>query len=231
MDWLWQNLFSAAVWEILLIIGGATLLGWLRKKLPEHAPTIQYALVGAVCVAILLFVFTGHGILTKQQQPVTIENIEQNIRAWADDLGMSIARTNRPDTYFSFSITLPGGATEDVFRAKEKTGYLQFLSTLTIAPEHQAILSKFTLPEKQQFVSELTLEIERANLDETFGSISSQDPNAVPAGIFVQHGVPIQSLNEGNFGETFDTVARGIELVKAIVQVRVAQASTLRSQP
>ena len=39
-------------------------------------------------MAILIFTFTGHGLLSKQRPAITSDNLETNVRKWADDLGL-----------------------------------------------------------------------------------------------------------------------------------------------
>ncbi len=126
MGWLWQNLISNLAWEILLLVGGAASLGYLKKKVPEHASTIAYALFGATCVAILLFTITGHGLLVKTRSAVTPENLAENIRKWADDSGLGVTKMPADqEVYFGFLIRLQSGNQLTVFRGKEKAGWLQ----------------------------------------------------------------------------------------------------------
>jgi len=88
MDWLWHNLFSTFIWEMILVIGGAAALGYLKRKVPDHAPTIAYGVFGATCVAILLFTITGRGLLSKRLPEITAENLEENIKTWTENNGL-----------------------------------------------------------------------------------------------------------------------------------------------
>src|SRR5579859_886880 len=168
-NWLWQNLFSNVVWEILLVIGGATLLGYVKSKVPDHAPTIAYAVFGATCVAILLFTITGRGIISKRPPEVTAENIEENIKKWTENNGLSIAKVSSSvlagqNADFGFMVTLDSKNQILVFRGKEKSSFIQIQSQLMLSPEHLAILNKLTKEQADDAIEEVTLEMNRARI-------------------------------------------------------------------
>jgi len=224
MAWLWQNLFSAFVAELLLVIGGAALLGYMKKKLPEHAPTIAYVLFGATCAAILLFTFTGRPIFSKAAREITPDNVEENVKLWAEHLGMNIGPANEPDTYFAHTLSLPTLPQPVViFRSiKEKPGYLQFKAVVNVSPEHQMAFSKMTQDEVNRIGQQLALDIGRANLQCAFGEIfavSDQEHKTILAGAFLQRGVPIESLNEVYFSDTFDQLTRGEGIVQSFIRL------------
>ncbi len=224
MDWLWQNLFSTFMAELLLVIGGAAVLGYVKKKLPEHAPTIAYVAFGATCVAILLFTFTGRPIFSKAPREVTSENVEENVKLWAEHLGMNIGPANEPDTYFAHILSLPTFPQPVVvFRSmKEKPAYLQFKAVINVSPEHQMVFSKMSQDGINRVGQQLALDIGRANLGCAFGevfAVNEQEHKTVLAGAFLQRGVLIENLNEVSFTDAFDQLTRGEGIVQSFVRL------------
>jgi hypothetical protein len=225
MDWLLQNLFSSLVWEIILLLGGGLVLAYLKRTWPEIAAQVMYGLVGAALLSVLLFTLTGHSILFKQQPETTTENVEANIKAWADSLGVGIPRVTVPDTYFSEVITLKNGNQIVVARAKERGGYLQIQSTLVLAPEHQAILAKLTREQVADVTEEVTLELARARMGYT---ISGPQGGYQMQNIFLQRSVPItNNLTEATFGGYMDEMDSAIALVKLATTLALAHNSPL----
>lgn len=226
MDWIWQNLISTAVWEIVLVLGGAAAFGYVKKKIPEQAPTLAYAVLGATCVAIILFTLTGRAILSKQPTEVTVDNIEDGIKLWAEHLGMNIGPASEPAAnYFAHMVSLPNNAQAvEVFRAKEKPGYLQFRAIVSISPENQSAFSKMSQSEVNHIVDGLNLEISRANLGCTTVMVTAVNERlhkTILAGVALQRGVPIQNLNEWLFADTFDQLTRGSGLVGSSIKLSV----------
>jgi hypothetical protein len=109
MDWIWQNLLSSVIWEILLIIGGAAGLAYLRAKWPQWAAPVLYAVGGAACIAVVLFTATGHSILSHQQPETTIDNVEANVKVCLDNFDYSIRKGNDPDSFFTIEAEDRGG--------------------------------------------------------------------------------------------------------------------------
>ena len=210
---------------MILVFGGAAVLGIVKKKLPEHAPTLDYVAFGGVCVAILLFTFTGRPIFAPPPSAsVTQDNVEEYIRHWADDLGMSIGPANEPNAYFSHTLVLSNGPAFPVvvFRSREKPGYLQFKAVVNVSPEHQAALSKMSEEQVSRIREQLNLDIGRANLGCTFAVITlenTQTHKTIIAGAMLQRGTPVPNLNEGLFGDNFDQLTRGVSLVGASIRM------------
>ena len=148
MDWLWQALISNVVWELLGMIGLGVVLAFVKKKLPEHAAAIGYAIFGITCGAILIMTSTGHGIFVKTPSEVTAENVEENVRKWSDNAGFGITKmssqTVGKDIYFGFVLTLADGNPITVFRGKEKSGFIQIQIPLVLSQEHLAMLGKLS---------------------------------------------------------------------------------------
>jgi hypothetical protein len=232
MDWFWQHLFSGFTLELLLVLGGGAVLGYVKRKLPEHASTLLYGAAGATCVAILIFTFTGRAILAKAPpDPITPENVEENVKQWAGNMGMNIGPATMPDSYFAYQLSLPSAPDVPVivFRGHEKPSYLQFRSAISVSPEHQAAFSKMSQPQVDRIMEQIDLEIGQANLGCTFAQLSavnSQLHKTIMTGAVLQRGVPIQNLNEQYFTDTFDALTRGISLVRTSVKLALPETSS-----
>lgn len=231
MNWLWQNLFTSFIWELLLICGGAALLGFLKRRLPEKAPIMAYAFFGATCVAIIIFTFTGRGIMAKRQQDITPENLQENLRKWADDLGLGT--TKMPDAqenYFGLVVRVTNGNQIMVFRAKDRANFLQFQSPLMLSQEHLAILSKLTMGQADEAIEEITLEMNRQRIGYVMQTstapsgfapqIATTKPLILQETITVIKAVAISNdLNEGYFNNTINEMDAEIGTIRLITDL------------
>jgi hypothetical protein len=209
---LFQTIFGSLLYDLLLAAGVAALLGWLKSKASQWANPVLYGIVAFTAVLIIGYVLTGRPVLSKQQPQVTPENIEANVKTWSENLGMSVERTNRQDAFFSYAMRLYSG-----------DPVLQFMSTISIAPEHQAILAKLSQVQSEKMIQELNLEVARANLGCSFGISGTQNATSGTrflTAVFLQRGVPLENLNEGYFGVNFDEITRGVELVRAVILLK-----------
>lgn len=220
---LLQTIFGSLLYDLLLAAGVAALLGWLKSKASQWANPVLYGIVAFTAVLIIGYVLTGRPVLSRQQPQVTSENIEANVKRWSENLGMSVERTNRQDAFFSYTMRLYNGDPVEIFRGKDKPGYLQFMSTISVAAEHQAILAKLSEVQSEKMIQELNLEVARANLGCSFGVSGTQNAKSGTrflTAVFLQRGVPLENLNEGYFGVNFDEVTRGVELVRAVILLK-----------
>jgi len=225
MDWssLGHNLLANGIWA-LLVIGGGVAFGYIRAKHADKAPIALYVILGLTCVSILIFTFTGRGLFTIKPPAVTPENIEENVKLWAEHLGMNIGPANEPDSYFAHTLSLPVlPQPVEVFRSmKEKPGYLQFKAVINVSREHQIAFSKMSQDAVNRIGEQLSLDMGRANLGCAFGEImavSDTEHKTIIAGAFLQRGVPITSLNEAYFSDTFDQLTRGEGIVQAFIRL------------
>lgn len=242
MDWLWQNLFSTFTWEIILVLGGATVLGYAKSKLPDKAPTIAYGIFGATCVAILLFTITGRGLVSKRPPEVTAENIEDNIKKWTEDNGLSIAKVSSVMTgqnvYFGFVITLANGNPVAVFRGKEKSTFLQIQCPLVLSPEHLAMLNKLNKEQADDVIEEVTLEMNRARIGFTMqtalatqmmgGPTSNTKPPLFGQTIIVQKTLAITDANEVTFTTKLNEIDSEVGVVRGITDLTLKRYSRMQ---
>jgi hypothetical protein len=227
LDWLWQSLTSRLVWELLLVLGGGAVLGYVRQKLPQYAPTVAYTAFGATCIAVLIFTFTGHALLSKQKPEVTPENLEVNVRKWADDLGLGVTRMQplpNQDVQFGLVITLADGNPLMVFRsAKDKAGFLQMQCVLVLSPEHLAMLNKLSKQEADDAMQDIILEMNRSRIGyimETApsvanGQVTTTTPTILQQTIIVTKPLAItDELTEALFGAQVNEMDSEIGIVR-----------------
>ncbi len=222
MDWkaIGQSLFSRALWEIIIIIGGGALIGVLKAKWPSYAPRAIYVVAGAACTAIILFTLTGRAILSNPLPPETgPDNIEENVKLWSEDLGLAFTKANIPDTHFAYSITTGNGIAIQVMRSKkEKPFYLQMITTLLLSPANQATLTTLTKDQIDSFTDELSVELNkgRVGFSLAFMSMPQTGTNAASQTILVlQKAAPINGLTELGFSQLTDDINFTAQLVKA----------------
>jgi hypothetical protein len=239
MDWLIQNLFSAFVWELLLLVGVGAALGYLRAKWPAIASPVLYGIGGATCVGVLIFTFTGHGFLSKQRPEVTPENLETNVRKWADDLGLGVTRMQaapNQDVYFGLVVTLADGNPLMVFRGKEKSGFLQMECALVLSQEHLAMLSKLSKEQADDAMQEIVLEMARSRIGYVMqtsvaspplnGQMTTTKPAIFQQTIIVVKPLAITGdLSEASFGERINELDSEIVLVRATTNLTLERYS------
>ena len=244
MDWLWQALVSSLTWEIILVLGGAALLGYLKRKVPENAATIAYGVFGATCVAILLFTITGHSLLSKRPAEVTAENLEENVKKWAENSGLSVAKIPASaagqEVYFGFLITLNSKNQIGVFRGKEKPGFIQIQCPLVLSPEHLTMLNTLSKEQADDAIEEVTLEMNRARIGfimqtqsmplTTGGQMATTRPTTFGQTILLTKPLAITEANEVSFLDRLDGIDSDIGIVRGITDLTLKRYSRMQPQ-
>jgi hypothetical protein len=222
MDWkaIFQSIFSRAVWELLLIIGGGAVIGIIKNKWPDYAPRVLYGAAGSACVAVLLFTLTGRAILSNPLPPETTpDNIQDNVKLWSENLGLAFIKASIPDSYFAYTITTSNGIQIQVMRStKEKTLYLEMIATLALSPDNQATLGTLTKDQIASFTDEIAVELNKSRVGFALGvNTLPQTGSATTAQtlLVLQKGVPINGLTELGFSECTDDINFTAQLVKA----------------
>ncbi len=218
MDWnaIWQGIVSNALYG-LLIFGGGGLIAYLRIKRPNFADPLRFGLLGAACIALILFALMGRGILVRPRLEITPGNIEENLKLWAEHLSITLEHQEISDRYFSYIARLHGGDPIEVFRAKEKPAYFQFSANMDFAPQHQVAFSKLDKAQQERVQQELTLEVARLRMGTIIASLVAPTGQIVQTKIMLQKAVPIENMSEATFGDSFDEMTRSLQLVRAAV--------------
>ena len=237
MDWLIQNLFSALVWEILLLLGVGAALGYLRAKWPTIAIPVLYGVAGAACVGILVFTFTGRGLVSKRSADVSPEHLEESIRKWADSAGLSVAKMPSvpQDVYFGLVVTLADGNPISVFRGKEKSNFIQMQCPLTLSQEHLAMLGKLTKEQADDAIEEVTLEMNRARIGFIMQTasvpplptqqVTTTRPSIFQQTILVTKPLAIQDAGEVSFIASINEIDSQIGIVRGVTDLTLKRYS------
>lgn len=213
MDWnafvqgLLTNWLSDAI-----VVGGGIVLAILKKRGSRWAGTIAYGFAGSAFLAIIVYAFTGHALLSRETPHTTPENIESNIRAWADKFSLGIQKETDDKYKFVYFVSLPSGRGVFVGPPKDREGYLQFQGNMTLAPEHIAYLKTMTPAQLERMQDEITIEMARAKIG--FGVM-------VPfKGIFVTKTVPITSnLTADSFTSDLDEIDSSMLLAREAIRL------------
>jgi hypothetical protein len=222
--WLWQGLVSNGVWELVIFAAGIA-VAILRKRDSKWVGPLLYGIVTVASLAVIWFTFTGRSLFsTAHSAEVTPENVEENLKTWADHLAMSLERQAPSDTKFFAYIGRAGGPRDpvEISRVKEKPGYLQLNATISLSPEHQAALSKLSKQDSTKFINELGLEMARLKMGASLGIAANIKREPIQLTVALQKAVPISNLNEGYFAERFDEMTGAMAQVRAITNLALA---------
>lgn len=236
MDWnsLWQGVISNGIYA-LLILGGGAVLTALRLKWPNYADPARFGFVGAACVALVLFTLLGRGLFVKSPPEITPENVGENVRKWADDVGLGITKMpTSQDYYFGFQITQPSGNQITVFRGKDKSGFLQVQCPLLLSQDHLEMLRKLRKEDADNAMEEIMLEMDRARIGFVMQSASAMPlpqvtttkPTIFQQTILVTKPIAISSgLNEASFTSHINEVDSEIGVVRLITDLTLKRYS------
>ncbi|MGO8720817.1 MAG: DUF2299 family protein [Acidobacteriaceae bacterium] len=196
--------------EILVVVGGL-MLALLRKYKDDWAPVVGYGLGGAACIALLIFAITGRAIFST---PITnSSNIEDNVKKWVASFGYGSEAVPPPSQNmdFAYRISMPNGSEMLVYRdIRNRPGYLQLQASLSIAPEHRAILEKLTTAQAAGVVEQTQNGILSRKLSYFF---LGKDPNDIES-ITITKAVVINGLTESGFGDAMDDIESTVALTR-----------------
>jgi hypothetical protein len=94
-DWgfeLLQAIFGHLLYDLFLAAGVAGLIAYLKSKQSSWANPGLYGLSAFAAVLVISYVFVGHALLSKEQPLTTAENVENNIRVWADAFQFGVTK-------------------------------------------------------------------------------------------------------------------------------------------
>ena len=127
------------------IVGFGT---YLYQKYPTLLAPFTYC---AICGSSVLVACVAVIALKRIPKPLPSpsgDNIENYVRTWLDNYGLTVPRDPYDPTYFRYRVTLPAPDNEllTIFRMRQGTPeYIQVYTDLGLKGEHGAqILSKFT---------------------------------------------------------------------------------------
>lgn len=239
-SWLWQGIVTSVL-ATLLWFGGATVLTWIKHKWPRYGDLALYWVACAACLAVLWFAITGYVPFSTRPPQITPENIEANLKAWSENLGLGITKVSQlipeQDAYFGMVVTLQSGNPVTVFRGKQKPGYLQMQCPLALSQEHLAMLNKLTKDEAHAATQEVLLELARTKLGFQMMTASGQlvapggsaaQPIVLQQTIVIMKAAPITNdLTEATFAQHINEIDSAIAIVRGSTELTLQRYSHL----
>jgi len=214
-DWLWQAIIANWLWELLVLAAGGV-FAWLRHRNVSWLSVLFYGFAGCTLMSVLVYTLLGRAIVSREQPHTTPENVETNIKAWADRFSLAIQKQKDDKFSFVYSIGLPSGRTVLVGRAIEKNreGYLQFQGTVVLGQEHEAELKKLSPSQLEEVMDRINLELSHGR----FGFTFIQSPTS--KAIVVSKMAPISaSLDESTFLDNLNEIDAALLLTREAVRL------------
>jgi hypothetical protein len=192
LSWLWQGFVSNVIWVALVALGGVV-LAVLRSKWPKLFMPVVWFFIGCFLVAGTIAAGFVIARMPKPAPQVTQDNAEANIRAWIDNFGWSLKKTEDPLAHWKLLITLENGTPISVGSPKKLDRYITLQTAVQLTPEQQAQMEKFTAEENRQVVIEVQRELARAKIE------SWADADVKPTTITMGRQYSIGTLTEPQF--------------------------------
>ena len=237
MDWagIFSGILSNGLYA-LFIVGCGLMLALMRKKWPGYADQVRNGLIGAACVAIVLYALLGRGLFIQRPPEITQDNVEKYVRQWSDEVGYGVTTVGNDipmyqnvPMQFGLRVTLKSGNPMYVFLAKTGNRWLQVYLPMGMAQEHLEILNRLTKDEREIVNDEITAEICKANV--MFQNLTVTGPmgtNGLPMvtgeTMGLNKGIPIDSsFTEMTFLSASDELDRAAQLLKATTSLALTK--------
>jgi hypothetical protein len=219
--WIWQGVFTSVL-AALLWFGGAAALAYVKHRWPKYGEFSLYWLGSAVLIGLLWFVITGHPPLMKFPPKTTVLNVGEDIKTWAENLSLPIAKQTAPsDISFAYPITSRDGLPVMVERSTDdKPDYVQFATVVTAPPDIQMLLTRLTQDQMRTLTDEIGAELDRGRIAFTY-SAATPTKN--------QPGSPISGLTEEKFSQSLDDINFTANFVKLRTKLLLQSMNSARS--
>lgn len=205
-DWgfeLLQAIFGHLLYDLLLAAGVAGLIAYLKSKQSIWVNPAVYGLSAFAAVLVISYVFVGHALLSKEQPLTTAENVENNIRVWADAFQLGVTKMpSQAEMDFGLVVTMKSGTPVEIRKMKNASAYLQIQCNLALSPDHQKVLAKLTEDQSAFVTEELSVELARSRMGFTIIGPPVQAPIQAQPQIqlvVLSKSAPISGLTESTF--------------------------------
>jgi hypothetical protein len=206
-------LFGNILWDLVLIGILGSGIAYLEKKKSEWAKPALYFVLTGCAILVIAYTLVGHALLSQEQPQTTAENIESNIKTWADKFSLGIQKQTDDKYSFVYAISLPSGRGALVGRPKNREGYLQFQGDMGLGPERIEFLKKISPAQLEQISDEINIEMARGKIGFVIVGIPFK-------GIVVTKAVPItSSLNEDSFVASLDEIDSSMLLAREAIRL------------
>jgi hypothetical protein len=161
---LLQGIFGSVVYDLVLAGAVAGLLAILKAKRPTWAPPALYGVMGLTCVFVSIYAFTGRALLFKEHPETTIDNIESNVRTWADGFQLGVRKLDDPTSYFTYSVEMVSQNKCYVARRKAKDHYVLIQCNIDIDPRVYEPMKKLRPEQIHDIYHAVNFELARLRL-------------------------------------------------------------------
>ncbi len=188
-------------------------MSWLSMVL---SALIGYALLSAA------FVVFWHRALRFKRLQVAGDRLEQTVRGWLEESGLSTRTASDPAWNFGLLTRLSGGESVYIAQMNEHRRFVTFQANLAISPEHQAILKAMPGAYFEKLAQEVVLKVFLAKMVLAVRTRHSE------VSLFSQ--LAITDLAEGTFLKHIDDMDTAILLTRNIILLGVERAPRLVSR-
>lgn len=161
-NWFIQGLITNGAYALLVLAGGAV-VAVLARNASLWATPVLYGLGGSALLSVSIFAFKAMGRLPAKRTTLDVDNVGRQIRLWLDNFRVPVQNDPTPDTYFRFIVTTTSGTRIAVGRPREFSGYIVLRGEVTPSPDEQRAIQGLSVREANRVLSELRLEMARAN--------------------------------------------------------------------
>jgi hypothetical protein len=149
------------------------------------------------------------------QHDVTLDNVEQHIRAWSDKFGLAVQRDERMEdqSYFALIVTGKDSIKRGVARLKKLDRYVIVFCNLVLAETHKATYDTLSEAQKTEIDEIVALDLSRS------GFRFEIQPQLKK--VSIEKELPItEALSEESFINALDDVGRAWK----IARIQIVQA-------
>lgn len=210
----------------ILGLGWAVVLAWLKLDHSALAAPLLYGSAGACMTWVAGGLYIAISRIPRLRTRVTIDNIEQNIRAWLDQSGFSVKSDSVPETFFRLSAQSPGGCALSIGRPR--AGLIEHVVIHAPIANEKTVLKELQDAAKYEQARLLELvKVELARAKVGYSGLSFP----VVQQFTVGKSVPItDSLNEEAFIRAVWDVEAAVNAVMAVYRLWVQEAGNVQAR-
>jgi hypothetical protein len=183
----------------LIVTSGAMSLLWAKRQ--KIAGPVLVFLFTATCITFFFFGATGRGLFSTRAPETTPENIQENVRKWADTFGWAIQKEQSNSDNWGFTISKSNSSPHiGVSVPKQFPKYLDLTNVLIFTADQRKFLASLNPQDTQSVQEDITIALAQMRVSYTFlGNGSSPDALRIEESIAIT-----PELTEAAFIEHFD---------------------------
>ena len=208
-NWAWQGILSNWLYDLIVpACGGLMILARARQW--RYSSPVLYGLATAALMAAILYTVGAHHILVEDQASKTNpQNVQERVRLWIDNFGLTNQSIPDPQAYFRYMVTLANGNQLVIGRYRAKEQYLVIDSAIRATEPEKEFLKKLPKNRVDRLQAEMIEEAARAKIG--FQNLTVPYENAN-----LEKRVPITSdLTEASFMASIDELDSAVIALKA----------------